>query len=67
MMRFSAKRFSDFGKTRYRASLLSLKATIPKSVPLSPLQDCHHTVFLDLCLEMAVSGRLLPQRIDVRL
>src|SRR5204863_8528870 len=35
MMRFSAKRFSDFGKIRYRASLLSLKPTIPKSVPLS--------------------------------
>jgi hypothetical protein len=35
MVRFSAKRFSDFGKIRYRASLLSLKPTIPKSVPLS--------------------------------
>src|SRR6266705_5985842 len=35
MMRFSAKRFSDFGKIRYRASLLSLKPMIPKSVPLS--------------------------------
>ena len=67
MMRFSAKRFSDFGKIRYRASLLSLKATIPKSVPLSLFRIVIDTVFLDLCLEMAVSGRLLPQRVDVRL
>ena len=35
MMRLPAERVSDFGKIRYRASLLSLRPTIPKSVPLS--------------------------------
>src|SRR5215472_7998699 len=33
-MRFSAKRLSDFGKIRKRASLVSLNPTIPRSVPL---------------------------------
>jgi hypothetical protein len=30
-----AKLFSDLGKIRYLASLLSLRPTMPKSVPLS--------------------------------
>src|SRR4029077_20422046 len=46
MMRFSAKRFSDFGKIRYRASLLSLNPTIPKSVPLSLFRIVITRVFL---------------------
>src|SRR4030095_8814056 len=33
--------------------------------PAFALQDCHHTVFLDLRLEVAVSGRLLHQRVDL--
>src|SRR5262249_3441984 len=31
------------------------------------LQSCHDTVVLDLRLEVAVSGRLLPQGVDLRL
>ena len=45
-MRFSAKRVNDFGKIRYRASLLSLKPTIPKSVPLSLFRIVITRVFL---------------------
>ena len=43
------------------------KADYPEIGSAFALQDCHRTAFLDLCLEMAVSGRLLPQRVDVRL
>src|SRR5262249_22819524 len=35
MIRFSAKRLSDFWKIKYLASFDSLKVAIPKSVPLS--------------------------------
>src|SRR4030095_14166353 len=44
-----------------------LKADYPEISSALALQDCHHTVFLDLRLEVAVSGRLLPQRVDLRL
>ena len=67
MMRFSAKRFSDFGNIRYRASLLSLKPTIPKSVPLSLLRMVITRFFFNFGLKVAVSGWLLPQRVDLRL
>ena len=44
-----------------------LKADYPEIRSAFALQDCHHTSFLDLRLEVAVSGRPLPQRVDVRL
>ena len=44
-----------------------LKADYPEICSAFALQDCHHTSFLDLRLEVAVSGRPLPQRVNVRL
>jgi len=35
MILWFARRLSDLGKTKYLASLLALKLTTPKSVPLS--------------------------------
>ena len=67
MMRFSAKRFSDFGKIRYRASLLSLKPTIPKSVPLSLFRIVITRAFFICDWRCRSAERLLPQRVNLRL
>jgi len=47
--------------------LAFLKPDYPEIGSAFALQNCHHTGFLDLRLELAVSGRLLPQRVDLRL
>ena len=44
-----------------------LKADYSEIGSAFALQNCHHTGFLDFRLKVAVSGRLLPQRVDLRL
>ena len=66
MMRFSAKRFSDFGKIRYRASLLSLKPAIPKSIPLSLFRIVITRAFFICAWRCRSAERLLPQGVNLR-
>ena len=61
------KALQRFWKNQVSRFPAFLKANYPEIGSPFALQDCHHTGFLDLRLQVAVSGRLLPQRIDLRL
>ena len=61
------KAFQRFRKNEISDVPAFFKTDDPKLGSAFALQNCHHTIFLDLRLKVPVSGRFLPQCVHLRL